>query len=215
MLNISISLFPLILNLTNLDRVLKTTVLPSENLLYLSNYQDNNIVVTSSHLKFIYSTNGYQNSNNIILNINLMVNKIDVYILNLKQSEDLGILFVNLTKMRSWNPRAKFIIILEQYNNELLNELFKILSNYYIYNVIVASNDELFTYFPYKYENLNKPCLDYEKILTSEYFPNKIPKLWRNTTNKQLLRNVCKYQRNLRNQPVGERSKQVENIPED
>ncbi|XP_065173549.1 uncharacterized protein [Atheta coriaria] len=67
-------------------------------------------------------------------------------------------------------------------NDEILTTIFDTLAKYYIYNVIVVANNKTLTYYPYKYENMRNPLLTYEEITTLDYFPNKLPKLWRNTT---------------------------------
>lgn len=94
-----------------------------------------------------------------------------------------------LASMIRFNPRAKFIIILE---GSVSINIWRILVRYYIINVVVVQTEdlELFTYFPYKYENLREPdletfnlgsCWDHDTSKGSLSL-EKIPKQWRNTT---------------------------------
>ncbi|XP_017776076.1 PREDICTED: uncharacterized protein LOC108562296 [Nicrophorus vespilloides] len=101
--------------------------------------------------------------------------KYEVYILLIKHLDYLE----SLSKDRAWNSRAKFVIIVEIASEELLHLLRKL----YVYNVVVLAgfSGDALTYFPYDEEDVyatNSTFVPVNQI----YFPEKIPKTWRNTT---------------------------------
>lgn len=105
-----------------------------------------------------------------------------------------------LVRSLQWNPRAKFVIILEEETN--LKKMFRILKHYHVYNVIVMfrngvnSKYTILTYFPYNYlvpeDDRSKAvvinsCVQGKLKKNINLFPNKLPKSWINTTVRLLL----------------------------
>lgn len=123
-----------------------------------------------------------------------LLDKIDAYIILLKNETNLKSVLQFLSNTQSWNPRGKFIINLEGKN---ITETFGIFYYYFIFNIVVLKENfgkeiEIFTYFPYNYSNSNditKPLLigscTLYKINASTYlFSNKFTKTWNSTVIK-------------------------------
>lgn len=113
--------------------------------------------------------------------------KVCAYIIKVNDTNKQEV-FNQLEKDAMWNSRANFLLLAQQQSP---NNIFEILSKYYIYNVVVAIEEELFTYFPFIDENVNTPntvpilldkCVNGSLTLKTDLFPNKIPKYWRNST---------------------------------
>lgn len=111
------------------------------------------------------------------------------YIIRLNDNETITDSF-NLFHL---NSRSKFIIIAN--TTQYIDDIFRILSQHFIYNVIILYDKKIFTYFPYKYENFNVPDIKPYPIIECDrnesntnifalFSNNKLPKLWRNTTLK-------------------------------
>lgn len=172
------SLLSASLQLLYISDIIQDVLHPNMKLLYCSDNNLNDIDVFSNYYKIVTVIN-----NNITydLNLKLMFGRMDAYFFHFKQPK-FSYTFDQLSKMRSWNSRAKSIIYLEQFNDFIWKELITVLIKHYIYNVIIVSNNRVYTYYPYKYENLNNPQTDYEEITNNLYFPQKIPSVWRNST---------------------------------
>lgn len=93
--------------------------------------------------------------------------------------------FLESSKM--FQSNVKFLLILD---TEVDTAIMKVLIDYYIYNIVIIESltEKLFTFFPYDFENLNKPRLDLKflgscaNITTYELYANKIPRFWNNST---------------------------------
>lgn len=86
-----------------------------------------------------------------------------------------------------WNSRAKFLLL----TDILADNVFMILSNYYIYNVAVVANREIYTFFPFAEENINDPvttpvlidaCVNGSFEFGRDLYPEKLPEYWRNSS---------------------------------
>lgn len=111
------------------------------------------------------------------------------YVVQMKSIDYVQIIN-NLQRESYWNSRGRFLLNFADRNIDL-NELFKFMAKLYIYNVIVSFDDgKLFTYFPYKYGNINRPDLEPHFLgkcddnldLIGNFYPEKLPILWFNTT---------------------------------
>ncbi|EFA02174.1 hypothetical protein TcasGA2_TC007830 [Tribolium castaneum] len=97
--------------------------------------------------------------------------------------------------IESFNPRAKFWLLTHWH--EIKPKTLTILAKFYIVNVaIVTRTGQVFTYYPYKYENIAQP--DTKPVLLGQCdnvpsFPDKLPKFWRNTTVQVLTKCLLPY----------------------
>ncbi|XP_075992883.1 uncharacterized protein LOC142987830 [Anticarsia gemmatalis] len=103
---------------------------------------------------------------------------------------------LDLTRDVFWNPRAKFIVQINYLEDkEGIEELFKIMLKYKIYDVILLHSSEddatIYTYHPFENNNCGKhfdkvvnlgTCENAENI--TNFFPNNIPDDLRNCTIK-------------------------------
>lgn len=161
-----------------IKNILTNCVSPMDRMMYAS---DNN------HLNLDYLITNYSK---LIYNYNLRnyatfepfwtrYIPVNVYFLVITSTTIIDM----LKQLHEWNSRAKFIIYFTNQTKSSLEDLFKYLKDFYIYNVIIiTSNSLVYTYYPYKEENINKPDLTPVLIQIGEYFPNKVPKTWRNSS---------------------------------
>lgn len=108
------------------------------------------------------------------------------YVIELNDNETIS----DSLNINYLNTRAKFLIFLEK--PRLVDDTFRTLSQHFIYDVFIVNDNKIFTYFPYKYENVNEPEIkpflitECKRDVGMNYFHNfnwnKLPKLWRNTT---------------------------------
>lgn len=112
-------------------------------------------------------------------------NTFDLFLINM--SYDISNIMSQL-KNGHFNPSLKFIVLSSTKEN--IEILLQKLYNFYIINVVIINETtfDMFTYNPLRYEDVHPSeftsinlgsCLS--RIL-NPLFPNKIPKLWRNTT---------------------------------
>ncbi|RZC36375.1 Lig chan domain containing protein [Asbolus verrucosus] len=115
--------------------------------------------------------------------------KHDAYWINLDHTNLTDVL-QKWSKKEFFNARAKFLIFTDDPVNE---DLFDVLAKFYIINVvIVGASKEIYTYFPYKYENIAKPDTTPVRLAHC-HFSEKLPKFWRNTTVKLLTKCISPY----------------------
>ncbi|XP_060524455.1 uncharacterized protein LOC132700895 [Cylas formicarius] len=118
------------------------------------------------------------------------------YILDLRDARVLGNFYIHL-KTGYFEPRSLFIFLVSAIDESFLSQLAK----YYIGKVyLINQNLEIYTYRPYKSENVHNPdltplyvkaCQQLAENITLE--PFAYPKKWRNTTLIIYLRNLTPF----------------------
>lgn len=101
--------------------------------------------------------------------------------------KNLNIVLEYFAKQLFWEPTSKFIVISE----EEPGEIFKIVSKYYIYNIMVLFQTKFYTNFPFENENSRNFEINFRRIFKP--FPKKHPTTWKNTTMKVLLKITSPY----------------------
>ncbi|KPJ13368.1 hypothetical protein RR48_04407 [Papilio machaon] len=103
----------------------------------------------------------------------------EAYIIMVDNFDIFNDKFKYLTKEKDWNPNVYFLIVFKEINTKLLNDLFNILLNYHILEVVVINSKEiqLFTYNPFDNYNCGKSFTSIIKLddcaavnITSLYF---------------------------------------------
>ncbi|KAK5641580.1 hypothetical protein RI129_010127 [Pyrocoelia pectoralis] len=101
--------------------------------------------------------------------------------------------FSFLVLSKSWNPRAKFLLL---FHEEVLKDFLVILRKYFVYNVIflVEKSDghvDIMTYYPFKIPSnefeIVGVCHNGRLRDDQELFPNKLPRDWTNFTVRVIL----------------------------
>ncbi|XP_076268698.1 uncharacterized protein LOC143201479 [Rhynchophorus ferrugineus] len=115
--------------------------------------------------------------------------KENVFVLRLDTWSEME-LFYEQVGRRKFHPRSKYIFFVETIQQIDVKSFFKRLAEKYICQVLLVQEMEVYTFYPYKYENLKKPdtepfylgyCLDLDaNILNVPIYPS----LWRNSTNR-------------------------------
>lgn len=126
-------------------------------------------------------------------NIRFYLKRFDVYVIEVQHYKDLLDQFNYLSLMKTWSSRAKFIILIHNYDDII----FYILAKYNIYDVIVINLDnssayDIVTYFPFdaNSDGNNRKmqptkiglCNNGIVVNITELFVNKLPVIWANTT---------------------------------
>lgn len=113
-----------------------------------------------------------------IENLDIFIN-FQLIFLSLLSINDLKILFNTFNDFNNWHRNnVRFAIMFE--NIVDLNEVMKICWKYFIINVVVLSNTNIYTYYPYGIGNCGKNITaelltDSKDIKTINIFPEKIP----------------------------------------
>lgn len=141
--------------------------------IYEKNYEQNVIILNHEPTEFkntaITILNHEKKSR--LQNTNLY----NFYIINLETINNLKNIYEYLKKYAYLNPHAKYII---EYNKtENMEEIFDISWQFYIVDIIIIFNNELYTYFPFEYctKTMKKHFLGTCNNDTINYFPNKVP----------------------------------------
>jgi hypothetical protein len=111
-----------------------------------------------------------------------------IYVITVIADNPLKAVLASIENSQIFNPRAKFIVIVPEATR--YEEVFTILSKYFIYNVVlVNSKNDIITYDPFVHEDSNtyyiRPVImeDCAKSLSVDVLFNKtFPLLWRNST---------------------------------
>lgn len=121
--------------------------------------------------------------------------RFDIYIIEIVGCEVLQDKLSLLSSSRTWNSRAKFIILIHNY----YESVFDVLAGYMIYDVIIVNFNnssvyDIITYFPFDdntdvhhFKVLPRKiglCNNGNVTNMQELFLNKLPKIWHNTTIK-------------------------------
>lgn len=118
----------------------------------------------------------------------------DVYIISSRDKYEFISGLLRLRRNLMWNPRAKFIINIQDLKVDDISALFNTFSNNKIYNVVLLGNkydNTIYTYYPFSNgacnEDLQNPvllghCKDIENI--SKIFKNDVPDIIDNCTFK-------------------------------
>ncbi|KAM3968015.1 uncharacterized protein ACR2FA_004624 [Aphomia sociella] len=124
---------------------------------------------------------------------------IEVYLISANDSNDLDMTITELKLEDSWNPKAKFIVILRGDTSiEEMRLIFKLLLDSHILNIVLLARHEreysIFTYFPYaegscgrNYEKINKCCECTKLRSDTNIFPGDSSRTLKNCT----LRVLC------------------------
>ncbi|KAF5291709.1 hypothetical protein FQR65_LT11402 [Abscondita terminalis] len=106
------------------------------------------------------------------------------YYVLIAPEENLPEIFAFLTYSSNWNPRAKFLVVLDK----PFEHIFQIVQKYYIFNILllIHYNDDIhiITYFPYEENKIEKMdiCINGKLSNGIDLFPDKLPKVWHNFT---------------------------------
>lgn len=164
------------------DDIQKNYFKPTDYMIYL------NFEHKLENLKFRSNPVIIQTSvNKILTSFRLM--RADVYLMEIP-SKNTSFVFKRLAKNLEWNPKAKFVIIVEN----IEEMLFPTLRTLHVLDVIVLllnseTEIQIYTYFPYDYE---REIGDGEVLIDTfvktsfrnriNLFPNKLPSLLHNFT---------------------------------
>lgn len=113
----------------------------------------------------------------------------DSYIINVDDVDEFVKIIQIISVQETFNPRARTVVIIQQ----ITPQLFTILNKMLIRNVVILENRlfNIYTYFPYEMEDFNRPqtapkwinrCINGKLQNDNKLFPEKLPKLWRNST---------------------------------
>lgn len=110
------------------------------------------------------------------------------YVIQVK-SDDYMKTINYLQRESYWNSRGRFLLIFDEYIANL-TDAFQSMAKMYVYNVIVYYDGNFFTYFPYKFRDVNVPSLDTHLISKCDdnhhtignLYAEKLPIIWSNTT---------------------------------
>lgn len=120
----------------------------------------------------------------------------NVYVITAENLFELWVGMLDITRDVFWNPRAKFIIQINDLNDEEgIQQLFKVMVKYKVYDVILLQVLEydaiIYTYYPFRNKNCGKKFDQVVALGTCEnasnitdYFPNDVPSDLRNCTIK-------------------------------
>lgn len=120
----------------------------------------------------------------------------NVYVITAEHFQEFYDGMLDLTRDVFWNPRAKFIIQVNNLNdNDEIQEVFKSLMKYRIYDIVLLQTLKedalIYSYHPFENQNCGKhfdevitlgTCEEAKHII--DYFPNKIPNDLNNCTIK-------------------------------
>ncbi|XP_049823905.1 uncharacterized protein LOC126265691 [Aethina tumida] len=119
--------------------------------------------------------------------------RVDVYVLEL-DAEDLEFWLRN--DRQHFNPRALFVLLMDNFSNTLLPLFVK----HHVYKVLLIFNLQIFGFNPYVFENVYEEDLSWSKIGSCNSvsffdvsFVGHLPKTWRNTTMKMLVKEVTPF----------------------
>ncbi|XP_044253132.1 uncharacterized protein LOC123004083 [Tribolium madens] len=151
----------------------------------LSHHYENNQIVVSLNVNFPV--------NYPIINLQFFeildlfaFGRAKIYLIGVNLDSDLDETIQYLNEFRTFNPQAKFIIILDRL---ITDKIFKMAVKYYISHIVVLETHSLnlYTYYPYNNQNINNPdttiiplgsCLNNPPSL----FTKTVPPLWGNST---------------------------------